>query len=68
MPHPSGVGETQVALKSLEIAGDPDRVRDWVGVDKDYVPEGIDFNFVSPKGNPGIMSVTFETPGGLVTL
>ena len=68
VPHPSGVGETQVALKSLEIAGDPERVRDWVGVDKDYVPEGVDFNFVSPKGNPGIMSVTFETPHGPVTL
>lgn len=68
VPHPSAGGPTQVALKSLEIAGDPDRVRDWVGVDHDFVPEGIDFNFVSPKGTPGLMSVTFETPGGLITL
>ena len=34
----------------------------------DYVPEGIDFNFVAPRGNPGILSVTFETPHGPVTV
>ena len=67
-PHPSGVGPTDCALRSLEIAGDPDRVRDWIGVDRDYVPEGIDFNFVHPHGNPGILSVTFETPNGPVTV
>ncbi|KRE42635.1 VOC family protein [Knoellia sp. Soil729] len=68
VPHPSSGGPTQVGLKSLEIAGDPDRVREWVGLDHDFVPEGIDFTFVSPKGTPGLMSVTFETPGGPVTL
>ncbi|KGN31701.1 glycosyltransferase [Knoellia sinensis KCTC 19936] len=68
VPHPSSVGATQVALKSLEIAGDPMRVREWVGVDHDFVPEGIGFNFIAPKGTPGLMSVTFETPNGPVTL
>ncbi|MEO6019306.1 MAG: VOC family protein [Knoellia sp.] len=68
VPHPSSGGSTQVALRALEIAGDPDRVRDWVGVDEAYVPADVDFNFVSPKGNPGLLSVTFETPGGAVTL
>ncbi|MFC7490333.1 MULTISPECIES: VOC family protein [unclassified Knoellia] len=66
--HPSGVGATQVALRSVEIAGDPNRVRDWVGVDEDYVPADVDFNFVAPRGTPGILSVTFETPSGPVTV
>lgn len=68
VPHPSGVGPTQATLRSLEIAGDPERVRDWIGVDRDYVPEGIDFDFVAPRGNPGILSVTFDTPNGSVTV
>lgn len=68
VPHPSEGTQTQVGLKSLEIAGDPERVRDWVGVEEDFVPEGVDFNFVSPKGTPGLMSVTFETPTGTLTL
>lgn len=66
--HPSGIGSTQVALRSLEIAGDPERVRDWVGVDEDYVPADVDFNFIAPRGTPGILSVTFETPNGSVTV
>lgn len=68
VPHPSEGTQTQVGLKSLEIAGDPERVRDWVGVEEDFVPEGVDFNFVSPKGTPGLMSVTFESPTGTITL
>ncbi|MFC7485235.1 VOC family protein [Knoellia sp. CPCC 206453] len=66
--HPSGVGATKVALRSLEIAGDPERVREWVGVDEDYVPADVEFNFIAPRGNPGILSVTFETPQGPVTV
>lgn len=68
VPHPSAGGVTRVALRSLEIAGDPDRVRDWVGVDEDYVPADVEFNFIAHRGNPGILSVTFETPNGPVTL
>lgn len=66
--HPSGVGATQVALRSVEIAGDPNRVRDWVGVDEDYVPADVEFNFIAPRGTPGILSVTFEAPRGPVTV
>ncbi|KGN37160.1 VOC family protein [Knoellia subterranea] len=67
--HPSGVGSTQVALTSLEIAGDPDRVLEWLGdSETEFGTDGIQFTFVSPKGTPGIMSVTFETPNGPVTL
>ncbi len=65
--HPSD-GGSQVSLKGLEIAGDPDRVREWLGLPAGYRPEGVDFTFVAPRGTPGLMSVTFETPDGDVTI
>lgn len=65
--HPSDGGST-AALERLEIAGDPDRVREWLGLPTDHRPEGVDFSFVAPRGTPGLMSVTFLTPDGEVTI
>jgi hypothetical protein len=66
-PHPSS-GGSGTRLKSLEIAGDPSRVREWVGVAPDYKPDDVDFDFVSPRGTPGLMAVSFETGQGTVTI
>lgn len=66
--HPSNGASAAVALERLEIAGDPDRVREWLGLPSGYRPEGIDFTFVAPRGTPGLMSVTFTTPDGEVTI
>ena len=66
--HPSTGGDDSVQITSLEIAGDSERVRSWLGVDPDYTPKSIDFTFVAPHGQPGLMSVTFETPQGPVTV
>ncbi|MGL5818024.1 MAG: VOC family protein [Phycicoccus sp.] len=68
VPHPSGDAHTVVTIDSLQIAGDPDRVRDWLGLPADYTSSAIDFEFVSPHGTPGLMSVTFETPRGGITV
>jgi hypothetical protein len=65
--HPSGGAQTDVTIRSLEIAGDPDRVRDWLGLPPDHATS-VDFTFVSPHGNPGLLSVTFDTPEGPVTV
>jgi hypothetical protein len=67
-PHPSVGAATEVTLSSLEIAGDPDRVRDWLGLPADYTSSVIAFTFVSPRGVPGLMSVTFDTPDGQVVV
>lgn len=68
-PHPSQGASTDVTISALMIAGDPARVTDWLG---GHPPEEtssvIDFEFVAPHGTPGLMSVTFNTPGGAVTL
>lgn len=67
-PHPSGEADNDVTIESLTIAGDPERVRDWLGLPADYTSSVIDFSFVSPHGTPGLMAVTFETPQGEVTI
>lgn len=68
-PHPSQEAATEVTIASLQIAGDPDRVRDWLGGHTaEETSSVISFDFVGPNGTPGLLSVTFNTPGGQVTL
>ncbi|MDN5794848.1 MAG: VOC family protein [Intrasporangium sp.] len=64
--HPSD-GGSKSSLKVLEIAGDPDRVREWLGLPTAFRDE-VDFSFVAPRGTPGLLSVTFATPDGEVTI
>ncbi len=66
--HPSSEGPDDVRLAGLTIAGDPDRVRSWLGVTSDYTPTSLDFTFLAPHGTPGLLSVTFDTPEGQVTV
>ena len=68
MPHPSDDADTEVTIDSLRIAGDPDRVHEWLGLPADNTSSVIDFRFVSPHGTPGLMAVTFDTPNGEVTI
>lgn len=66
--HPSRAGVSDVELCCLQIAGDPDRVRAWCGVGPDYTPSTLTFDFVAPHGTPGLLSCTFTTPTGPVTI
>lgn len=72
--HPAEIGDSSAGLSALHIAGSPDRVREWLGlfgtpgVDRDEWEPGIEFDFIAPKGTPGILSVTFETAQGSVTI
>jgi len=66
--HPSVGAVTDVTIAGLEIAGDPDRVRDWLGQPVNETSTVIDFTFVAPHGTPGLLSVTFDTPQGSVTI
>ena len=68
--HPSAEGEAGAELTGLQIAGSPDRVREWLGltgepgVDRNDWEPGVDFDFAAPHGTPGLLSVTFRTDGG----
>ena len=66
--HPSAGADTSVRIDHLQIAGDPKRVREWLGPDDTFDKGGIDFTFLAPHGTPGLLSVTFDTPDGKVTI
>ena len=66
--HPSTGCSGNLHLECLEIAGDPDRVRDWLG-DPDVDPlEDVEVEWVAPHGEPGIVAARFETARGQVRI
>ncbi len=66
--HPSVGATTDVTICGLEIAGDSERVCEWLGLPADQTSSVIDFTFVAPHGTPGLLSVKFDTPGGPVSI
>ncbi len=66
--HPSAVGPTTVRLTRLQIAGDNHRVLDWLGLPQESPPQGVELDFVAPHGTPGLLSCTFVTQHGTVTI
>lgn len=66
--HPSVGGSDDVRLTGLQIAGDPGRVRTWLGLDPDHASDSVDFSYVAPHGTPGLLSVSFRTPAGTVEI
>lgn len=66
--HPSRAYEPQARLTRLSIAGSPHRVADWLGSPEADPFEDVAVDWVAPSGTPGLMSVTFQTPQGEVTI
>jgi hypothetical protein len=64
---PSALPAT-IDLAELEIAGSRERVRDWLDAELTEVFDGVRIRFDSPSGYPGLVSVTFATPSGLVRI
>ena len=50
------------------MAGDPIRVKEWLGRPEGKISPSIEFDFMAPHGQPGLLSVTFSTPDGFVTI
>jgi Glyoxalase-like domain len=66
--HPSSGSTGHLHLDCLEIAGDPDRVQEWLG-DPDVDPlEDVEVEWVAPHGTPGIVAARFKTARGLVRI
>ena len=59
---------SDLTIAGLQIAGDPQRVTDWLGTDPSEPLAGIDVEWVAPKGTPGLLAVDFGTPKGVVRL
>ncbi|MCK6096231.1 VOC family protein [Micrococcus sp. EYE_162] len=67
--HPSQAAEPQATIEHLNIAGSPERLAEWLGgEDEDGQVQDVNIEYVAPSGTPGIVSVTFTTPAGPVTL
>lgn len=68
--HPSrAIGAApSVSIAGLTIAGDPARVQQWLDLPPGGTLPVIDFTFIAPHGMAGLMSVSFDTPKGLVTV
>jgi hypothetical protein len=66
--HPSASSTGAVHLDTLEIAGDPRRMSDWLGNSVEGPLEDVAVEWVSPDGDPGIVAVRFRTPHGEVRI
>jgi hypothetical protein len=66
--HPSTGATGEVSLESLEIAGDPARVSEWLGQSVEAPLEDVKVEWVAPNGTPGLVAVAFQTPAGLVRI
>ena len=64
--HPSMGGVDDWSLACLEIAGDPQRVSEWLGETVEAPLEDVKVEWVAPHGTPGIIAAQFQTPSGLV--
>jgi Glyoxalase-like domain len=65
--HPSAGGRA-VELLKIEIAGDHDRVDEWLGGTADAVLSDIDIDWVEPRDRSGLTAAVFSTPRGEVRI
>ena len=66
--HPSAGADQAFSLACLEIAGDPQRVSEWLGETVEAPLEEIKVEWVAPHGTPGIIAAQVQTPNGLVRI
>jgi hypothetical protein len=66
--HPSYGADDAYSLACLEIAGDPQRVSEWLGESVEAPLEEVKVEWVAPHGTPGILAVQVQTPHGLVRI
>jgi hypothetical protein len=65
--HPS-IGGHDIQLAKIEIAGDRERVDDWLGGLSDQVLSDVEIAWIAPNGQPGLVAAVFNTPHGQVRL
>ncbi|GAA3329010.1 MULTISPECIES: VOC family protein [Paeniglutamicibacter] len=66
--HPSKALDPVGKISSICIAGSSERVADWLGQPEQLPVGDVVVDWQAPNGTPGILSVTFETPTGPITL
>lgn len=66
--HPSFGADKSFSLAGIEIAGDPQRVSEWLGETVESPLEDVKVEWVAPHGTPGILAAQVQTPSGLVRI
>jgi len=66
--HPSSGASGVVHLDTLEIAGDPHRVNEWLGDPVTDPLDDVEVDWVAEHGTPGVVAAQFSTPSGLVRI
>ncbi len=66
--HPAANCSGKIRLHCLEIAGDNQRVSDWLGSPSIDPLEDVEVEWVGNHGMPGLLAAQFETPAGLVRI
>ncbi len=66
--HPSAGASGNISLQSIEIAGDSQRVSQWLGQPIEHPLDDVDVAWVAPNGSPGISTVNFATTQGPVRI
>jgi Glyoxalase-like domain len=66
--HPSAGATGHVALAKVEIAGDPERVADWLGTPAEHRIGDFEVQWLPDHGRTGIVAVDFATPEGIVRI
>lgn len=61
--HPSMAHPAHVSAVSCELAGDKDRIREWLGGSVETPIDGTDVQWVD-GGQPGLVAVHFKTANG----
>ncbi len=66
--HPSIGASQDLRLESLDIAGDPHRVGEWLGTAVEEPLEDVHVRWVGVNGVPGLLAAQFSTPTGLARI
>jgi hypothetical protein len=66
--HPSAGADGTLSLAGIEIAGDPQRVSEWLGETVEAPLEDVKVDWVAPHGTPGILAAQVQTPNGIVRI
>jgi hypothetical protein len=66
--HPSAGSSGHLHLDCLEIAGDPERLREWLGDSTVDPLEDVEVKWVGRNGTPGIVAAQFKTAKGVVRI
>ncbi len=65
--HPSR-GCQDVRISKIEIAGDVDRLAEWLGEPRSHPLDNIDVVWVDSEDGNGVIAVTFQTAHGAVRI